>query len=157
MASVGRQVLGGALGIFSGLASFSTGLIVVLFVPLYLTAIKVDLSFGPPTDWQLEVWQRTIDTLPTEMLLYASDVFWPCEPEKYREKYLQPQLGLFETATTLGHIVEEGSPTRAEYRNMIFYQNAYSHWQEAISKAQAPRSAPEAIVMPNALQGHPHG
>ncbi len=43
---------------------------------------KVDLSFGPPADWQLQVWQRSIDTLPTEMLLYASDVFWPCEPER---------------------------------------------------------------------------
>lgn len=39
MASVGRGVLGGALGLFSGLAAFFTGLIVVLFVPLYLTAV----------------------------------------------------------------------------------------------------------------------
>src|SRR5215203_3034155 len=83
--------------------------------------------FRAPADWQLEVWQRSIDTLPTEMLLYASDVFWPCEPEQYREKYLQPQLGLFETATTIGHIAEEGSPTREQYRNMIFFENAYSH------------------------------
>jgi predicted PurR-regulated permease PerM len=46
LASVGRQVLGGALGIFSGLASFLTGLIVVLFVPLYLTAMP-----GPVVRW----------------------------------------------------------------------------------------------------------
>jgi len=117
---------------------------------------KVDLSFGPPADWQLEVWQRSIDTLPTEMLLYASDVFWPCEPEEYREKYLQPQLGLFETATTLGHIVEQGSPIRAEYRNMIFFENAYSHWQDAIREPQRPSPAAEPIEMANALQSHPH-
>jgi predicted TIM-barrel fold metal-dependent hydrolase len=117
---------------------------------------KVDLSFGPPADWQLEVWQYSIDTLPTDMLLYASDVFWPCEPEQYREKYLQPQLGLFETATTLGYIVEEGSPTRKEYRNMIFYQNAHSHWQDTVREPQRPRSATERIEMPNALQEHQH-
>jgi predicted TIM-barrel fold metal-dependent hydrolase len=117
---------------------------------------KTDLSFGAPADWQLEVWQRSIDTLPPDMLLYASDVFWPCEPEEYREKYLQPQLGLFETATTLGHIVEEGSPTRKQYRDMIFFENAYSHWQDAIREPQTPRSAPESIEMPNALQGHSH-
>jgi hypothetical protein len=90
------------------------------------------------------------------MLLYASDVFWPCEPEEYREKYLQPQLGLFERATTLGHIVEEGSPTRAEYRNMIFFGNAYSHWQDTIRESQRPRPATESIEMANALQSHPH-
>ena len=118
---------------------------------------KVDLSFGAPSDWQLDVWQHSIDTLPTSMLLYASDVFWPATPEEYREKYLQPQLGLFETATTIGHIVEEGSPTREEYRNMIFFQNAYSHWQSAIREPQNPRPAPGPIEMPSALQGHPHG
>jgi hypothetical protein len=26
--------------------------------------LRVDLSFGSPTDWQLEVWQHCIDTLP---------------------------------------------------------------------------------------------
>lgn len=39
LARVGRRLLGGALMLFSGLASFLTGLIVVLFVPLYLTAM----------------------------------------------------------------------------------------------------------------------
>ncbi len=38
LARVGRRLLGGALMLFSGLASFLTGLIVVLFVPLYLAA-----------------------------------------------------------------------------------------------------------------------
>jgi len=90
------------------------------------------------------------------MLLYASDVFWPCEPKEYREKYLQPQLGLFETATTIGHIAEEGSPTPERYRNMIFFENAFSHWQHAIREPQNPRPAPEHIEMPNALQDHPH-
>ncbi len=91
------------------------------------------------------------------MLLYASGVFWPCEPEESREKYLQPQLGLFETATTLGHIVEEGDLRREQLRNRIFFENAYSHWQEAIGEPQRPRPAPEPIEMPNTLQEHPHG
>jgi predicted PurR-regulated permease PerM len=46
LASLGRRVLGGALGVFSGLAAFLTGLIVVLFVPLYLAAQP-----RPVADW----------------------------------------------------------------------------------------------------------
>jgi uncharacterized protein len=119
--------------------------------------LRVDLSFGSPTDWQLEVWQRCIDTLPPQMLMYGTDTFWPVGPEMYRESYLQPQLGLFETATTLGHIVQEGSPAREEYRNMIFFQNALDHWQNAIKEPQNPRPAPEPIEVPNAHEGHSHG
>ena len=68
--------------------------------------LKVDVSFGPAADYQLEVWQRCINTLPAAMLMYGTDPFWPMGPEEYREQYPQPQLGLFETATTLGHIVQ---------------------------------------------------
>jgi predicted TIM-barrel fold metal-dependent hydrolase len=110
--------------------------------------LKVDLSFGSPTDWQLEVWQRCIDTLPPQMLMYGTDTFWPIDPEMYREQYLQPQLGLFEIAATLGHIVQEGSPAREEYRDMIFFQNALSHWQNAIKEPQRPRPAPDLSRSP---------
>jgi hypothetical protein len=78
--------------------------------------LKVDLSFGPPGDWQLETWQRVLDNLPHDMPFYASDVFWPCEAKEYREKFLQPQLGLFETATTLSHIESEGGTSRERLR-----------------------------------------
>jgi predicted TIM-barrel fold metal-dependent hydrolase len=112
--------------------------------------LKVDLSFGPPGDWQLETWQRVLNNLPLDMPCYASDVFWPCEPEEYREKYLQPQLGLFETATTLEHIVEEGDLRREQLRNKIFFENAYSHWQAAVHEPQNPRPAPEPVQTPRA-------
>lgn len=46
LASAARRVLGGALGLFSGLAAFVTGLIVVLFVPVYLAALP-----GPVMGW----------------------------------------------------------------------------------------------------------
>jgi adenosine deaminase len=49
------------------------------------------------------------------------------------------------------------APTREEYRNMIFFENAYSHWQDAIGESQSPREASGAIEMPNALQAHSHG
>lgn len=39
LASAGRRVLGGALGVFGGLAAFFAGLIVLVFVPLYLAAM----------------------------------------------------------------------------------------------------------------------
>jgi hypothetical protein len=89
------------------------------------------------------------------MLIYGTDTFWPESPEAYREKYLQPQLGLFETVTTRGHIVSEGSPAREDYRNMIFFENAYRHWQAAIREPQRPRPAPEPIETPNAHGSHP--
>lgn len=51
LASAARRVLGGLLGLFGGLASFFTGLLVVLFVPLYLTALP-----GPVTDWVVRLF-----------------------------------------------------------------------------------------------------
>jgi hypothetical protein len=66
----------------------------------------------------------------------------------YREQYLQPQLGLFETAATRGHIVQEGSPAREKYRNMTLYQKALDYWQNAIKEPQNPRPAPERYRRP---------
>jgi len=118
--------------------------------------LKVDLSFGSPDDWQLETWQRVIDTLPSEMACYGSDVFWPCTPERYQEQFLQPQLGLFETASTLSHHAPVGSAERVRLRDMIFFENAYSHWQAAVREPQRPRPAKELVRTPKALQD-PHG
>ena len=39
---------------------------------------------------------------------------------------------------------------------MIFYENAYSHWQSAVHEPQNPRPAPEPIEVPNAHRGHSH-
>lgn len=46
LSGVARRVLGGLVGLFSGLGSFLTGLVVVVFVPLYLAA-----SPRPAVDW----------------------------------------------------------------------------------------------------------
>jgi hypothetical protein len=78
------------------------------------------------------------------------------DPGRYCPQYLRPQLGLFETAATRGHIVQEGSPAREKYRNMTLYQNALDYWQNAIREPQNPRPAPEPIQAPNAHQGHSH-
>ena len=51
LAKVGRRLLGGALMLFSGLASFLTGLIVVLFVALYLAAMP-----EPVTGWVVRLF-----------------------------------------------------------------------------------------------------
>ena len=40
---------------------------------------------------------------------------------------------------------------------MIFFRNAFDHWQAAIKEAQNPRPAPEPIEAPNAHKGHSHG
>ncbi len=103
--------------------------------------LKVDLSFGSPDDWQLSTWQRAIDSLPGQMLIYGSDVFWPCSADDYREKYLQPQLGLFETVATLSHMAGEGSARRKELRQQIFHDNALAHWEAAVHEPQRPRRA----------------
>lgn len=51
LANVARRVLGGLLGLFSGLASFFTGLLIVLFVPLYLAALP-----GPVVEWVVRLF-----------------------------------------------------------------------------------------------------
>jgi hypothetical protein len=88
---------------------------------------------------------------------YQFALFWPCEPEEYREKYLQPQLGLFETATTLEHIVEEGDPRREQLRNGIFFGKACSHWQAAGRELQNPRPAPKPVRTPRTRREQAHG
>lgn len=116
-------------------------------------ALVADLSFGSPADWQLETWQKATTTLPPASLCYGSDVFWPCSADKYREEYLQPQLGLFETATTLGHVAGEGSIERQEFRRMIFHDNIYRRWQSVVREPQNPRPASRPISTPRALKG----
>src|SRR5205807_627469 len=72
--------------------------------------LRTDVSFGPPADWQLPTWQLALDSLPPEMLIYGSDVFWPVDANQYVERYLQIQLGLYEVAMTRSHMTQEGSP-----------------------------------------------
>lgn len=63
LAKVARRFLGGLLGLFGSLAAFSTGLLVVLFVPLYLTALP-----GPVVEWVVKLFpprkrEKTRDVL----------------------------------------------------------------------------------------------
>ena len=51
LASAGRRVLGGALGLFGGLAAFFAGLIILVFVPLYLAAMP-----GPVVGWVVRLF-----------------------------------------------------------------------------------------------------
>lgn len=51
LANVARRVLGGLFGLFSSLAAFLTGLIVVLFVPIYLAALP-----GPVVGWVVRLF-----------------------------------------------------------------------------------------------------
>lgn len=118
--------------------------------------LRADLSFGPPDDWQLSSWQRAIDSLPFTMLCYGSDLFWPCTPERYLEEYLYPQRGLFEVAVTNGHIAQEGSPTRKQMREHIFFQNVLDHWQAAVHEPQHPRPAKRRISTLRARKDHGH-
>ena len=117
---------------------------------------KADLSFGPPDDWQLSSWQRAIDSLPPTMFCYGSDMFWPTTPEEYLEKYLYPQRGLFEVAVTNGHIASEGSSSRKELREQIFYKNVLEHWQSAVREPQQPQRAKRKIKTPRARTSHGH-
>lgn len=51
LANAARRVLGGLLGLFGGLASLFTALLVLLFVPLYLTAMP-----EPVVDWVVRLF-----------------------------------------------------------------------------------------------------
>ncbi|MBV9579450.1 MAG: amidohydrolase family protein, partial [Chloroflexi bacterium] len=115
--------------------------------------LRTDLSFGPPDDWQLTTWQKAIDAVPSRMLCYGSDVFWPVSPREYREQYLQPQFGLFEVAATNSHIMPEGDPKRAEVRQQIFYDNAWSHFEAAVREPQRPVASERPIATPHANLG----
>jgi hypothetical protein len=84
--------------------------------------------------------------------MYGTDTFWPASPEMYREQYLQPQLGLFETATTLGHIVGEGNPAREEYRNMILEHDLLPERLRALAERHSGVSGP-ATGGPRAHRG----
>lgn len=116
--------------------------------------LKADLSFGPPDDWQLDAWQKSLDSLPPSMLCYGSDGFWPMQPDHYREQYLQPQLGLFEVASTSGHLAREGSPERMHLREQIFAHNALDHWQAAVREPQRPRPARRPVQTSQTQRGH---
>ena len=116
--------------------------------------MRADLSFGPPDDWQLSSWQEAVDCLPHPMLIYGSDLFWPCTPERYQEEFLYPQRGLFEVAMTNGHIASEGSPNRKVLREKIFFKNALEHWQAAVREPQRPQKAKRRIQTPRARKSH---
>lgn len=118
--------------------------------------LKVDVSFGAPDALQLETWSKAISVLPPDMLIYGSDLFWPATPEKYKEKVLQPQLGLFEVSATLEHIAQEGSQERMELREKIFFTNAFNHWNNAVREPQQPKRAKKPIKTPSAASD-PHG
>jgi hypothetical protein len=90
------------------------------------------------------------------MIGYASDAFWPSRPEQYENQFLRPQLGLFETAATNGHIAEEGSPQRVDLREHIFHDNIWQHWQQAVAEPQQPKLAKRKITTPRAKGGPPH-
>ncbi|MGB3681787.1 MAG: AI-2E family transporter [Rubrobacteraceae bacterium] len=51
LANAARRVLGGLLGLFGSITAFFTGLLVVLFVPLYLTALP-----GPVVEWVVRLF-----------------------------------------------------------------------------------------------------
>ncbi len=51
LANVAHRALGGLLGLFSSLTAFFAGLLVVLFVPLYLTALP-----GPVVGWVVRLF-----------------------------------------------------------------------------------------------------
>ena len=100
--------------------------------------LKADLSFGCPPDWQVESVRRAMDMLPANMLMYASDCFWPCEPSRYLEEFVFPQLATVESAATLSRTAPAaGTAERIAFRRGIFHDNAWTHWLKATrGKAQ---------------------
>ena len=55
LASAARRAVGGLIGLFGGLASLFTALLVLLFVPLYLTAMP-----GPVVDWVVRLFRPEV-------------------------------------------------------------------------------------------------
>lgn len=107
--------------------------------------LRTDVSFGPPDDWQLPTWEHAMTSATPARMLYGSDCFWPMDADKYLQSYLLPQLGLFETAATNTRIAGEGSSERVEFRQSIFFDNAWDHWNAAVHEEQKPRRSSSAI------------
>ncbi len=102
--------------------------------------LKVDLSFGCPADWQVESFRKALNMLPHDMLMFGSDVFWPCDRQRYLEEFVYPQLATFEAAATLARgVANQGSHERVLLRRAFFHDNALQHWQIATrGQAQQP-------------------
>jgi len=100
--------------------------------------LKADLSFGCAADWQVDSVRKALNMLPLDMLMYASDVFWPCDPERYLEEFIYPQLANFEAAATLSRSAPPpGGGGRRSLRKAVFHDNAAEHWKVATGgKAQ---------------------
>jgi predicted TIM-barrel fold metal-dependent hydrolase len=95
--------------------------------------LKADLSFGCPPDWQLESVCRALNMLPADMLMYASDCFWPATPTRYLEEFVYPQLANLEAAATMSRTAPPaGGEERSRFRRRVFYDNAVEHWEAAV-------------------------
>lgn len=110
--------------------------------------LKADLSFGCPPDWQVESVCKAINMLPADMLMYASDCFWPCDPTRYLEEFVYPQLATLEAAATLSRTAPPaGGQERAKFRRGVFHDNALRHWEAATrgrpQELRRQRSAPK--------------
>ncbi|MBV9580451.1 MAG: amidohydrolase family protein, partial [Chloroflexi bacterium] len=114
--------------------------------------LKADLSFGCPADWQVDSVRKALDMLPHDMLLYGSDVFWPCDPVRYLEEFVYPQLTNFEAAATLSRSASnQGGTARMALRRAVFYDNARAHWQAATrTTPQQPLRQSHTPHTPNA-------
>jgi predicted TIM-barrel fold metal-dependent hydrolase len=117
--------------------------------------MRTDVSFGPPEDWQLPTWEHTLTSATPARMVYGSDCFWPVDAEEYLRSYLLPQLGLFETAATNTRIAGRDSPERVQYRQDIFFDNAWAHWNAAVREEQKPRRSSSPIRTTAATAG-PH-
>jgi predicted TIM-barrel fold metal-dependent hydrolase len=120
--------------------------------------LKADLAFGCPPDWQLDSLRKALDMLPHDMLMYASDVFWPCDSIRYLEQFIYPQLSTVEAAATLARgTPQAATPERIAFRRAIFYDNAVRHWDVAThgvpQRLQAQSIAPQT---PRARTRHEH-
>jgi hypothetical protein len=71
------------------------------------------------------------------------------------QSYLLPQLGLFETAATNTRIAAEGSSERVEFRQSIFFDNAWNHWNAAVQEEQKPRRS-SSTIRTTAATADPH-
>jgi hypothetical protein len=81
---------------------------------------------------QVDSFRKALNMLPHDMLMSASDVFWPCDRQHYLEEFVYPQLATFEAAATLAcGVAGPGSHERVLLRRAVFHDNALEHWQIA--------------------------
>jgi hypothetical protein len=93
-----------------------------------LSLLDRQISYDCLADWQVDSFRMALNMLPHDMLLFGSDVFWPCDRQRYLEEFVSPQFAILNHSHARG-VAGPGSHERVLLQRAVFHGNALKHWQ----------------------------